>query len=82
MTVIGAARSALKLRAFLSQRLTLPHCYASIQGHIESREDNFIAVLTQSVYANPGNPYRKLLKHAGCDIEDVRRMLKRFGLEN
>jgi hypothetical protein len=33
------------------------------------------------IYGSPNSPYLKLLRHAGCDLSDLDRQVRRHGLE-
>lgn len=36
------------------------------------RADNFLAIAERFIYNYPRSPYLALLKHAGCQVEDLR----------
>ena len=41
----------------------------------------FLALVRRTVYAQPESPYRKLLEIAGCDYEDLGRLVTKDGLD-
>lgn len=45
------------------------------------REASFVRLVERGVYPDDNNPYRRLLKHAGIELEDLRQMVGRSGLE-
>jgi len=47
----------------------------------EHREDDFLKLALRSIYQNPQSPYLRLLKHAGCDFESLKKIVRREGLE-
>src|SRR5581483_5969536 len=75
------ARFPFALRRFLRHRLTLEQAKQIICERMEHREENFCKTLEKSVYAHPSSPYLALLKRAGCELGDVRELVKRKGLE-
>jgi hypothetical protein len=52
-----------------------------VTGHLQNREEPFLRLLEQGIYANPRSPYRRLLLHAGFEFEDVRGLVREAGLE-
>lgn len=79
--MVNYIRLAAGLHRFLSRPLSLADCWESARRQVEQREDSFLTILERFVYPNPGNPYRKLLLHAGCDFADAEGMVHRNGLE-
>ena len=52
-----------------------------MRGWLASRESSFLALLERAVYAHPGSPYLPLLRAAGMELGDVRRLAAERGLE-
>ena len=52
-----------------------------MQQGVRERIPNFLTVLRDAVYGAPGNPLLALLRHAGCEYEDVERLVRQEGLE-
>ena len=52
-----------------------------VQGRLKNRERLFLECLRDRVYSNPGHPYYKLIKHAGCEEGDLQNLVRRQGLE-
>ncbi len=75
------ARFGWGLRDYLRQRLTLPQAEAIVRQRLESREDNFLRMVERGVFGYPLSPYRPLLALAGCELGDLRHMLRARGLE-
>lgn len=69
------------LRRFLREPMTLERARAIFQERLERRTENFIEILSTCIYDYPRSPYLKLLKHAGCELGDVRAMVKDKGLD-
>jgi hypothetical protein len=47
-----------------------------------NRESNFLNLLRAAVFANPANPYSKLLENAGCAYGDLEAMVRERGLDS
>ncbi|MDX1644813.1 MAG: hypothetical protein R3244_10700, partial [Thermoanaerobaculia bacterium] len=52
-----------------------------IADRLARREEHFLAIAERAIYAHPGSPYRVLLAEAGCELGDLRRMVRADGLE-
>jgi len=75
------ARFPFALRKFLKNRLTLEDAKRIVLERMEHREENFLRVVEKSVYGYPRSPYLPLLKMAGCELGDLRALVKQKGLE-
>lgn len=73
-------RFAFGLNHFLRQKLTLEQAYAALKNNLANRDQNFLRVLQHGVYGFPGSPYLPLLKRAGCEFGDVKKMVNKEGL--
>jgi hypothetical protein len=71
----------LALRRYLRQPLTVDEARRIVTDRLEHREDNFLRIVEQAVYGNPASPYLALLRLAGCDLADLRALVKQKGLE-
>src|SRR5262245_12073407 len=69
------------VRKFLSDRLTLQQAIDEIQKALETREERFLDLTRTRIYENPGSPYLKLLKFAGCELSDLKACVQRHGVE-
>jgi hypothetical protein len=78
---IAATRFLTRLPAALRRPLTVPEARAVVRARLERRERDFLALVRRNVYAQPESPYRKLLEIAGCEYEDVERLVTRNGLD-
>jgi hypothetical protein len=74
-------RFAFGLRRYLQHPLTAADSLAMLERQRLSRDDNFLRLLKEGVYANPRSPYRKLLLHAGIEHGDVAAAVAERGLE-
>lgn len=76
------ARFPFALRQFLREPLTLERARALVRERMERREENFLGMLARNVFENPRSPYLRLLKQAGCELGDVRALVKEKGIED
>lgn len=76
------ARFPFAARRFFQHTLTLEEARQIVRERMEHREENFLRVVERSVYGYPRSPYLPLLKMAGCEMDDLRAMVKQKGLEN
>jgi len=75
------ARFPLALRRFLRHRLTVHDAIRIVRERMEHREERFLNTLERRIYGYPGSPYLRLLEAAGCELGDVKELVKRRGLE-
>lgn len=69
------------LPAFLSERITPDQAAATLVERLRSREKNFLAVLDRCVLAHTASPYHFILREAGCEAGDVRKLVATEGLD-
>ena len=74
-------RFAWGLRSFLRNPLSMEDARQTVKRLLAEREDNFLRLVERAVYAHPGSPYLPLLKMAGCELGDIRNMVRQKGLE-
>jgi hypothetical protein len=74
-------RFASGLRTFMRQRLTLESSRALVRRRLAQREQNLLRLLTHGIYGYPDSPYLPLLRHAGCELGDLRTLLPKEGVE-
>ena len=77
----AAAALCTALPGYLRRRLTFESARAAQQDRLRTREASWLALLDAAVHRNPESPYRRLLRHAGCEAGDVERLLREDGLE-
>ena len=69
------------LRRFLWHSLSLEEAQCSVRERMEQRDENFLRMVERGVYGYPRSPYLPLLKMAGCELGDLRALVKQKGLE-
>jgi hypothetical protein len=74
-------RFAVGLRKYLSHRLSYDEAAAIVRERMERREENFLRMLERAIFGYPRSPYLQLLKLAGCELGDIRLMVRDQGLE-
>lgn len=67
--------------ALVGTRVDAEVARAIVGRRLAEREQNFLAGLERSVFANRGSPYRRLMRWAGCEPDDVRALVRERGLE-
>jgi len=75
------ARFPFALRRFLSETLTIERARDIVRTRMEQRESNFLRLVERSVYGHPASPYLDLLKHARCELGDLRTLVMDKGLD-
>jgi hypothetical protein len=75
------AQFPVSLRHFLRHTLTLEEARAIVHERMEHREENFLQIAERSIYGYAGSPYLPLLRMAGCELGDLRGLVKGHGLE-
>ena len=78
----GLFRTASQIRGFLAEPLTIEQAMESVKAGVDQREHRFLQKLEWSVYGNPASPYRKLLTIAGCELGDVKTLVRQDGLDS
>ncbi len=66
---------------FLRHRLSLDEAQNILRQRMAEREVNFLRVVERTIFGNPSSPYRPLLKLAGCEMGDLRSMIRSKSLE-
>jgi hypothetical protein len=75
------ARFAWGFPRFLRFRVTAEEARAEMRRRLDARADNFLRLVERGVFGYAGSPYRALFGQAGCELGDLRRMVRDRGLE-
>lgn len=75
------ARFLLDLPWFLRNPVTIQEARATLDRRFERREEDFVELLGRTIYGHAASPYHALLRHAGCDLGDVARLVREEGIE-
>jgi hypothetical protein len=76
------ARFPLALHRFLRHTVTLDDARRTIRDRLQTRDARFLQLVERGVYAHPHSPYLRLLKHAGCEMGDLRALVTQNGVES
>jgi hypothetical protein len=68
-------------RAFLKQTISDAEAKEMVKQQLASREEAFLGFVENAIYGFPASPYLKLLRHAGFELADIRRMVGESGIE-
>lgn len=79
--LIAAGRLFGGLPPYLRRPVSPDRAATLVQGWLETREVDFIALVRNAVYARPAHPYRRLLALAGCELGDLETLVRLEGLE-
>jgi hypothetical protein len=75
------AQLPLALRRFSRHTMTLDEAKRIVHRRMARREENFLRTVERSIYGHPGSPYLALLRMAGCELGDLRALVRQRGLE-
>jgi hypothetical protein len=77
----GYGSYGVAIPGFVKHRLSVEEARAQVRQRLNTREQRFLEVLDRCIFAHPGSPYLPLLKAAGCEMGDIRKMVGSDGLE-
>jgi len=66
---------------FLRHPITVAQADAWHRERLATRESWFLRVAEQQIYAVPHSPYLRLLRMAGCELGDLRALVRQDGVE-
>jgi len=75
-------RFAFGLRRFLQEPATADLGTQVIGQRLRDRDSHFLTLIKRAVYENERSPYLELLRLAGCDYDDLERMVRSDGIES
>jgi hypothetical protein len=70
-----------ELPGFLRQRMSLADAQAMARRRLAERETNFLRLVERGMFGYERSPYRPLFKWAGCELGDLRHLVRTNGLE-
>lgn len=74
-------RFPFELHTYLRKKLTLEESKRIVRERMATRSDLFLDLAKRTIYENPRSPYYVLLKHAGCELGDLRAAVQDKGLD-
>lgn len=69
------------LPRFLRAPVDVGRAVDAVGARLATREPRFLAMAERAIYGRPSSPYLKLLRGAGCGLDDLRELVRREGLE-
>jgi len=76
------AQFPFALRRYLRCRLTADEAARIVRDRMKQREENFLSWVERGIYNFHRSPYLPLLKSVRCEIDDLRELVQRNGLES
>ncbi len=70
------------IRPFVAEKITFEQAREAIRRRLKVREERFLEKLETAVFSCPSSPYFRLFEAAGCEPGDVRRLVRREGVES
>jgi hypothetical protein len=80
-TALAYLRFSRGLKNLAEQKLSLDEARAFVRESLAQREERFLQFAEQHVYDDPRSPYLPMFHLAGCELGDLRNMVKLRGLE-
>jgi hypothetical protein len=74
-------RFAKGLRSFLRHTISLDEAREIVRQRMAERGKNFLRLIERGIFGYRRSPYLPLLKLAGCELGDIRNMVRSRGLE-
>jgi phenylacetate-coenzyme A ligase PaaK-like adenylate-forming protein len=75
------ARFTRDLRGFLAAPLSAAEAHRRIRHRLANRESMFLSSVQRAIYEHTRSPYLRLLRHAGCELGDLDRLVRQEGIE-
>ena len=75
------ARLTRDLPGWLGRPVSLEQARERVRQGVADRERRFLDLVERAIYGNPGSPYLRLLRYAGCEPGDVNRLVAQDGIE-
>ena len=75
------ARLTRDLPGFLRSPLSIEEAIARVRRRLASREQHFLASVERTIFGYSRSPYLKLLRHVGCTLGDLTRLVSHEGIE-
>jgi len=79
--LLAYARFAIGLPRTVRTRVSVAEARRIVERRLATRAEGFLDLVERRIYGVPRSPYRELLRLAGCDLGDVRRLVAEAGVE-
>lgn len=70
------------MNRFRQRKMTFEQAKQILRERMERREETFLRLAERGIYGYAPSPYRAMLELAGCELGDLRSLVKEKGLEN
>jgi hypothetical protein len=80
-SLLAYGRTVWDLAGLIARPITPENCRNLVRQRMRTREERFLALVGEMIYQTPRSPYLQLLKHAGVEEGDIRRMVQEGGVE-
>ena len=77
----GLLRFSAGLKAFLRDPISAEAANVIVRQRMQARDAAFLQMVERAIFANRTSPYLKLFQAAGCELDDVRSMVKQESVE-
>ncbi len=78
----SAYRFLTRIPPILRRPIRAAEAYAKLGAELEQRQEDFLGLVREGIFANDRSPYLKLFRHAGCEFEDIETLVHREGIED
>lgn len=75
------ARLTRDLPRYLRNPMHADQVRAGIVARLASRPERLLGIVEQTIYRNPKSPYLALFRMAGCELGDLRALVRQEGVE-
>ncbi len=79
--VTSGARLLFRLPSFLRHPIMVEEVRAVLRRRLEQREADFLGLVRETVYQHATSPYKELLRLAGCEYGDLKKLVRDNGVE-
>ncbi|MGD9507215.1 MAG: hypothetical protein AB7I59_27135 [Geminicoccaceae bacterium] len=69
------------LDPFFTTTVSAATAAARLKANLASREERFLGLAERAVFGRPESPYARLFDHVGVDLDELRALIRRDGLE-
>jgi hypothetical protein len=69
-------RFASEVPRLLRHDISTAHARQALMRRLGDRRAEFLDLVRETIYENPGSPYMALLRQAGCEFGDLRKLVE------
>jgi hypothetical protein len=79
--IVGLLRFGAGLKHFVRERVSVEDARSIVRHRMQRRDLALLYKLEYAIFGYARSPYRALLRHAGCELGDVRKLVRENGVE-